>query len=144
MKKSIFFLFMILTTVAFAQIDISTPKTNTSHENEFKIKIAKKNAEYNGAIVGYAQACNFLSSDYEKVEKFLFKNLSTIGLTPNEFEQIKAIYQKSVNTAKENGKRHSKNECAIFGAEFKKIVNAINSDLQIQNIQTQIESNSNK
>lgn len=128
MKKITLILLISFSSSVFAQIDIGIPGADTNKENDIKLQIAKKNAEYNGYIVGYAKACNFSPADYQRIESLLFKNLNTVELTNTEVEDAKQVYQQSVYAAQKKGQTHSKIECSLFGEEFKKIVEAINGN----------------
>jgi hypothetical protein len=127
MKKILFIIMIALSNVSFAQIDIGTPGASPENKaDERKIKIASKNAEYNGAIVGFAQICGFSPADYGKIEALLFKNLNTVGLNNQQIDEMRGIYNKSISNIKSKGANTSKNECMLFGEEFKKIISTIN------------------
>ena len=126
MKKFLFILMLTLCNVSFAQIDIGTPGSSPDNKaDEMKLKIASKNAEYNGAIVGFAQVCGFPASDYGKVEGLLFKNLTTVGLSNTQIDEMRAIYNRSISNIKSKGSNISKNECSLFGEQFRKIISTI-------------------
>lgn len=127
MKKILFILTLTFCNISFAQIDIGIPGVSSENKvDERKIKVASKNAEYNGAIVGFAQVCGYSPNDYAKIENLLFKNLNTVGLTHNQIDEMRVIYNKSILNTKEKGKTISKNECILFGEQFKKIISTIN------------------
>ncbi len=127
MKKILLITTMLFSNLAFAQIDIGTPGANPINKaDEMKLKAASKNASYNGAIVGFAQICGFSPTEYGQVEALLFKNLNTVGLTSSEMDEMKETYKKSVEYAKQQGKKISQNECVLFGNEFRKIISTIN------------------
>lgn len=129
MKKIIITLALVVCSSVQAQINIGTPGADPVNKaDEMKIKVASKNAEYNGAIVGFAQACNLNAADYNKVEALLFKNLNTVGLNHSEIDKMREIFDSTVASAKEKGKRHSPTECALFNEEFKKIIAAMNGN----------------
>lgn len=126
MRKFLFILMLTLSNMAFAQIDIGTPGNSPENKaDEMKIKVASKNAEYNGAIVGFAQICGFPASDYGKVESLLFKNLNTVGLSNSQIDDMRTIYNRSITNIKSKGNNTSKNECLLFGEQFRKIISTI-------------------
>lgn len=128
MKKILFILMLTLCNTTFAQIDIGIPGSSPNNKaDEMKIKVASKNAEYNGAIVGFAQICGFPASDYAKVENLLFKNLNTVGLNNTQIDDMRSIYNKSIINVKSKGSNTSKNECLLFGEQFRKIITTIDS-----------------
>lgn len=126
MRKILFILMLTLSNTSFAQIDIGIPGNSPSNKaDEMKIKVASKNAEYNGAIVGFAQVCGFPTGDYAKVENLLFKNLTTVGLNNTQIDDMRSIYNKSIMNIKSKGSNVSKNECLLFGEQFRKIISTI-------------------
>ncbi len=137
MKKPLLLITLsVLTNLSFAQIDINSVNKLDSNTNVTgaaqtitnpKFEVAKKNAQYNGYIVGYAKSCQFNSNDIVKIENLLFKNLKTVELSKYDIESLRSIYLESVSNAEKNGLTHSKNECSIFSKEFNKIITAINS-----------------
>jgi hypothetical protein len=127
MRKILFILMLTLSNASFAQIDIGVPGSSPENKaDEMKLKIASKNAEYNGAIVGFAQVCGFAASDYGKVEGLLFKNLNTVGLSNTQIDEMRGVYNKSIVNIKSKGNNISKNECSLFGEQFGKIISTIN------------------
>jgi hypothetical protein len=137
MKKHILLITLtLLTNSIFAQIDINSVNTLDSNSNvtgstksitNSKFDIAKKNAQYNGYIVGYSKSCKLNAQDILKIENLLFKNFQTVELSKYDIDSLRKIYLESVDNAEKNGLTHSKNECAIFSQEFNKIITAINS-----------------
>lgn len=93
-----------------------------------KLEIAKKNAMYNGAIIGYAKACKLNESDAKKIELLLFKNFNAVDLSRSQIDELRGVFNDSVENAVRKGANHSQNECALFKTEFEKIVNSMNSN----------------
>ena len=127
MKK--FVLLLLLSSfslLSFAQIDIGIPG-GVNESNKMKMQIAQKNAEYNGAIVGYAKACNVSEIEYKPIEKLLFKNFKTVGLGDSEINFLQNIFNTNVEMAKKRGLNSSKTECSLYLEEFKKSITIINS-----------------
>lgn len=130
MNKIILILLLGFSNFANAQIDIGTPGNGSSLQDQMKLNVARKNVEYNGAIVGYAKSCNFPEFEYNLIENKLFKNLQAVGIDDTQLSTLKALFKQNVEMAQTRGKNNTKIECDLFSKEFKKIISAINSPAQ--------------
>ena len=130
MKMILTILALIVSGNVFAQIDIGTPGAAPANKaDDAKLRIAKRNVEYNASIVAFSQLCGFNQSDTLKIEALLFKNLNTVELNKTQIDEMRSVFNNHTLVIKEKNKNISKNECSLFGEEFNKIISAINGNV---------------
>lgn len=115
---------LFFTTIANAGLIVGNGISANSDSN---FGMAEQLIKYNGAIIGYAQACDFPKKDYQMLEEKFFKALNQKNVYFNsvQMKNLKNSYEQAKSQTSKQKNSISKTECGLFEQEYKKIIESV-------------------
>lgn len=119
-----FFLVFLLTLTQLSHAGLIVGNNVNADVNNPDYQITDKMMQYNGAIIGYAQACNLSKSDYMMLDTKFLKVIGEKNVFYNsaQMKNLRTSYDNAKDMASKQKNSISKAECSIFESEFKKII----------------------